>query len=1012
MAASHPPRITSLRPSVGPTTGETLLMIRGENLGEDARDILDVKVGDVSCRRTLSFDSPYCIYVRTPPGEGTVSVIITTESGGEGVCMVTFSYEPRYLATNWQVDRTLEIDLWREEFEEATAVSIQPGHIENDPLGLGYSVKVKLNPEGNASLDTQDPLFELRRLFPNATSSLSSEAFQPSWLLIERYQKTDLDDFKRGLENLEETVAMHNSTTFNLLNANASVFVECFQALSEVHSQIMQDRQLSENGDIAGRFEASLNRVVKSGEDLFVPLLDRRRTVECDRNALNVLTSYRFLFNLPQSLRRHHRHAAWAQIIQDFKKADTLFRTTTVPAFIKVMSEVDRIMEMVKKSLYELLEKLPSTVQDQERIIGYLNELGVTDDPGWFCLQKQQRFIEEEMTKCLRALESALKRENKGSPVAGASWAKLRAVMSVHRSLSSTRSGPFTAWRTRQQQQQLDQPDTSDSASSSKPSRVVFIENMSRIIVEFLPLLWRLGQLSSSSSSAVAPAGQSASALTSSSSMPAQATRTSGRGAAARRTSIVLPEAFNLEAPSGSVDGTDEQRNRVADMVFGILSTYCTHVREQFMEEDEEGARDWMPHCESHIRACHRGLTAVGLPRRAIVLLDTLLSDLHQHTVTAIFTHAKKEISQSMLQETWVPEAHCTHTRLPAFFAQALRSAFATLQDLMSGSTVPATALAEKMVERLFCDCVDAMALLLSTAASSLAAEPVVNSLTLRIDAASESSQKQQQQQQRNEPTVEYKLTCLLANTLFCREQCIPELLTRFAALQLTPGTAVKKSVGALATLQETIFNSLLDRYGSVIKKLLDGCTADTWSLLVPSTTPRAYLRHVLMAMVTVHASTHAAARPFVFRVLSTLVRMTADHVRSIFADLPKLEPHCLILLQVELLVMKDVLTLFDDEHSSVWLPAIEALQSAPVLARTSTSRQLPTAPSSSSKRALPAVPQKAERAQAYIRFDRLSKEVSQALSTFLKASSFQFACFSVGQPAEEGDDDGGEVDV
>jgi hypothetical protein len=46
------------------------------------------------------------------------------------------------------------------------------------------------------------------------------------------------------------------------------------------------------------------------------------------------------------------------------------------------MEEIDRIIAEVKKTLYEQLERLPSTVQDQERIIGLLNEMGVAEDPG------------------------------------------------------------------------------------------------------------------------------------------------------------------------------------------------------------------------------------------------------------------------------------------------------------------------------------------------------------------------------------------------------------------------------------------------------------------------------------------------------------------------------------------------------------------------------------------------------------------------------------------------------
>ena len=63
---------------------------------------------------------------------------------------------------------------------------------------------------------------------------------------------------------------------------------------------IKADASTSVNGDIASQFEASLTSVLVRGEELFTPILQRRRQAERDRNVLNVLTSYKFLFNLPQ----------------------------------------------------------------------------------------------------------------------------------------------------------------------------------------------------------------------------------------------------------------------------------------------------------------------------------------------------------------------------------------------------------------------------------------------------------------------------------------------------------------------------------------------------------------------------------------------------------------------------------------------------------------------------------------------------------------------------------------
>ena len=135
----------------------------------------DVKIGGKSCVKSLLYVSSEKLIVETPSGEGSVPVIVKTRRGGEGTCSVNFTYDSNYLSEDAQIgeegeeemlwhvyilmfhgrpahmcshafiylymyaDRTTEIDVWRDELDDTPQISIQPGHVDDDPLGLSSS---------------------------------------------------------------------------------------------------------------------------------------------------------------------------------------------------------------------------------------------------------------------------------------------------------------------------------------------------------------------------------------------------------------------------------------------------------------------------------------------------------------------------------------------------------------------------------------------------------------------------------------------------------------------------------------------------------------------------------------------------------------------------------------------------------------------------------------------------------------------------------------------------------
>jgi hypothetical protein len=49
-----------------------------------------------------------------------------------------YALHPFSMARPLIAERSVETDVWREEMNEPTAVAVQPGHQDSDPLGLGH----------------------------------------------------------------------------------------------------------------------------------------------------------------------------------------------------------------------------------------------------------------------------------------------------------------------------------------------------------------------------------------------------------------------------------------------------------------------------------------------------------------------------------------------------------------------------------------------------------------------------------------------------------------------------------------------------------------------------------------------------------------------------------------------------------------------------------------------------------------------------------------------------------
>jgi exocyst complex component 2 len=82
------PLVTGISPREG--CPGIKITIRGENLGNDEKDFIALKICGDDCRASASWISPNKIVAYAGNGQGKGDVIVVTKSGGIGSCSVGF----------------------------------------------------------------------------------------------------------------------------------------------------------------------------------------------------------------------------------------------------------------------------------------------------------------------------------------------------------------------------------------------------------------------------------------------------------------------------------------------------------------------------------------------------------------------------------------------------------------------------------------------------------------------------------------------------------------------------------------------------------------------------------------------------------------------------------------------------------------------------------------------------------------------------------------------------------
>uniref|UniRef100_A0A915M6E6 Exocyst complex component 2 n=1 Tax=Meloidogyne javanica TaxID=6303 RepID=A0A915M6E6_MELJA len=358
---SNSPLVTGISPHQG--SPGTQITIRGQNLGEDPNDIVALIICGTDCLATAKWKSSSKIVARLggQAKRGVGDILIVTRSGGRGHSEVQFRVFIE------QIGPLQESIVWVDESKTVPGRNLLRNVGETndneDALELGVDPQKKLDHS------------TLLKYFPDSSGSRKMDNFNP---------------------------------------------LSCVDALAKLQSKIQQQKRAQKEAGgqwpTTIKLSEKLDLARETADQLFKDVLARKDAADSTRNALSVLTRFRFIFFLAEQIEDNLAKGEYATILNDYARAKALFKDTEVSLFKEVMAVLDEKIDRLRGIIRKLLVDITTPFEEQSRLIKYLKILDPESDPAWDCMMAYHGWLESMLWELQRQFhaqeEQSLLRED------------------------------------------------------------------------------------------------------------------------------------------------------------------------------------------------------------------------------------------------------------------------------------------------------------------------------------------------------------------------------------------------------------------------------------------------------------------------------------------------------------------------------------------------------------------------------------------------------------------------
>ncbi|XP_044741361.1 exocyst complex component 2 [Chrysoperla carnea] len=839
-----PPVVTGLSPKEGPPG--TRVTIRGEFLGNQPNDLIGLTICGCDCLLSAEWKSVNKIIARSGPGKGRGDIIVTTRSGGRGTSTVEFR---GYHET---IGPMKESAVWVEENLLWSRRSMSPSsYQQEDPLGLSVEENDKKFPEE-----------ELHEYFPDGSGDLTSENFTPGWFLLENHHATTFNDLKAGLAFLRRKVDGQKEGQLSFLKKNVGPVMDQVDTLLVLKDKIEQDIQ--EFGiDPTTKLEKAIREAMEEANKLFEDVLSRRDRADSTRSALALLTRFRFLFTLPTSIEHNIKKGDYDLVINDYARVKNLFGKTDVVVFKKVLAEVEHRIEKFQDMLHARLQQMPISIDEQKRLIRCLVNLETVGDPAWDAVASNAKHVTEQLNKC---------REE-------------------HRNAEVESVSKKSAQKHKNRQ-------TNPDYQNSVPQRILLIEEITEIVTENLPNLWKMGQ------------------------------------------SYFMGDLY--------ITPNFTRQTTFKHMILSVIETFCKYVREAVLPHtidkksltatsssspsqpttslawpvlELDSITEWLPHCLRYVRSSYTMLIKLDLPGEALDIVATLVQDLRMHTLSSLFKQATDKIKLLHKQETWRIEYEGNYggiTDLPFKFEKIIQEVMQLVKESVLISEQRENSLLQNptsqrefnhLIQVMLCGISGTFEKLAFTndsandedhtsAVSQLIGSPAVN----RVEKVNYST-----------PIFEHRLLTTLANCQFTTKIVLPRLQDLFHKQGYpTPVIAIETAKSTLNTLDKSIMEAYLEQkcdplVGTIEPSMYIG--RFEWDTRNMTNDVSPYVKECLSNLISVQTEVYSISPTLVDKLLKQIVETVAEEISRLMSCVKKFSDQGNIQARVDILTLQDILS-------------------------------------------------------------------------------------------------------
>lgn len=860
-----PPIVTGISPKDGPPG--TRVTIRGEYLGKEPNDIIGLNICGCDCLLSAEWKSSNKVIARSGPGKGKGDIIVTTKSGGKGTCTVQFrgyheTVGPLKESAVWVEETPLPGLSWGHR-----SLSHSSYHLE-DPLGLSVEDNEKKFPED-----------DLHEMFPDASGDLASENFEPNWFLLEHHHATSFDDLKVGLAYLKRKVEGQKEGQLSFLKDNVSSVMEQMDTLFVLKDKYEED--MAKHGtDPTVKVEKAITDSLSESKKLFEDVLSRREKADATRNALAVMTRYKFLFFLPMNIEHNIKHGDFDLVVSDFARARNLFGKFDTLVFKQILSEVAKTIENLKVSLYAKLEEMPTTLEQQKKIIRNLIILGEETDPGWDAIINTYKYMKSQLMSSREdhiAAESTLLETEIGKKSEHNSKSKL---------YLRTLNGNILL-------------------ENSTPPRISFVEDIVDFLLQTLPEFWKLGQAYFNVELHV---------------KPDKVKQMEFKGFIVQ----IVTLACTLIRAAILLHIVDKELQ-------------WPHYSSTKQYSIDEIISFWLPHCIRLIQSMYSSLITMEMSCESLDLIAKLLLDLRIHSVIIQLKKTADQVKSLDKKENWQLDFDSEHgavTQLPVEFEKLVTESVQHIKESALGierkemSVLTNSTAKQEMISLInkiflnFVQILEVLGMISEDHDHATAISQVIESPTPYCEHDS------------SELKWEQRLLTMLSNCRYTRIVVYPKLSILFHH-QNFPSIEepIRQCSEALSTLEKRMIETYVELRSELLvgtiepSMYLGGFEWDTCSTPVDL---GPYAKEILYNITGVYAEVHRLVPKLLHRIISEMVVLVAEELSRLMSCVTRYNTNGKLQARIDINGLQQVLDSFITENAKCYFN--EASEAVPPL--------------------------------------------------------------------------------